>query len=453
MRESIVFGLSCLVLACTPTPTPDQGVAVTVSVPRPERFEIEAIDAYVRAQVEKKGFVGLSLAVVRNGEVVLARGYGKRSLADGAAVDEDTVFAIGSVTKQFTCASALLLAEDGKLRLDDKVSTYRPELARAADITLYDLLSNVSGYPDYYPLDFVDERMATPVDPDALLRQYAGGTLDFEPGSRWSYSNTGFVLAGRVIEAVSGQSFDAFLKERIFGPVGMQRSFFTVTADTPGLATGYTTFALGEPRPAAPEAAGWMHAAGAIYATATDLARWDLALIDGKLLSADSWHRMTTPRTLTTGELTDYGCGVAIARRGGETVVQHSGAVSGFLAWNAMIPRTRSAVIMLANADFVDGGGLHGELLSLLIEADRPRPTVPGPGPRETALALLHQMQAGEIDRAALGEPFSKFLDEQRLQEAAPRLRALGEPTAVVVERLSERGGMEVASLRFHFAG
>jgi len=112
---------------------------------------------------------------------------------------------------------------------------------------------------------------------------------------------------------------------------------------------------------------------------------------------------MTTPRTLTTGERTDYGCGVSIARRQGETVVQHSGAVSGFLAWNAMIPRTRSAVIMLANADFVDGGALHSELLALLIEADRPRPAVPGPGPRETALALLRQLQAGAVDRSALG--------------------------------------------------
>jgi CubicO group peptidase (beta-lactamase class C family) len=452
----ICFGLVCLVLACTPTPTPDgsggSAGAASSSVPRPERFEVEAIDAYVRAQVEKDEFIGLSLAIVREGEVVLARGYGKRSLATGAPVDADTVFGIGSVTKQFTCASALLLAEDGKLKLEDKVATYRPELARAADITLYDLLSNVSGYPDYYPLDFVDERMATPIDPDALLRQYAGGTLDFEPGSRWSYSNTGFVLAGRVVEAVSGQSFDAFLKERIFGPVGMQRSFFMAPADTPGLATGYTTFALGEPRPATPEAAGWMHAAGGIYATATDLARWDLALIDGKLLSADSWHRMTTPRTLTTGEVTDYGCGVAIGRRGGETVVQHTGAVSGFLAWNAMIPRTRSAVIMLANADFVDGAGLHSELMSLLIEAGRPRPTIPGPGPRETALALLHQMQAGVVERDALGEEFAKFLSEERLQEAAPRLKALGEPTAVVVERLAERGGMEVASLRLQFA-
>ena len=178
MRARFSLGFSCLVLGCAPEPKVAEATLAVASVPRPQRFEVAEVDAYVAAQVEKKGFVGLSLAVVRDGEVVLARGYGQRSLATGAAVDSDTVFAIGSVSKQFTCASVLLLAEDGKLALEDKVAAHRPELTRAADITLYDLLSNVSGYPDYYPLDFVDDRMARPIDPDALLKQYAGGPLD-----------------------------------------------------------------------------------------------------------------------------------------------------------------------------------------------------------------------------------------------------------------------------------
>lgn len=459
MRLRALSGLLGLVFACGPEPTPagscpppaSTSVSGPASVRRPDAFEVAGIDAYVAAQVEKQGFVGLSLAIVRGGEVVLARGYGSSAIG-GTPVTADTVFAIGSVTKQFTCASMLLLAEDGKLTLEDRVALHRPELARATDITLYDLLTNVSGYPDYYPLDFVDARMARPIDPDALLAQYAGGALEFEPGTRWSYSNTGFVLAGRIVEKISGEPFAGYLQRRIFGPLGMTRTSFGPPTDANGMAIGHTNFALGAPQPAQPEAPQWLHAAGAIHSTVTDLARWDLALIDGALLKAESWQRMTTPRTLTTGAATDYGCGVGLARRGGETVVQHSGAVSGFLAWNAMVPRTRSAVIMLANADFVDGGSLHSELLALLIEADRPRPTVAGAGPRETALALVKQMQAGVLDRSGLGPAFSAWLDEARLQEAAPRLRALGEPTSLVVERLGERGGMEVASLRIGFA-
>lgn len=463
VRLTLPLMLACLVLACgesvgtrdraEPEPVP---VPAPVSAPaplaKPQQFDVAAIDAYVAAQVERKGFVGLSLAIVRDGEVVLARGYGKASLESGAPVATDTAFAIGSVTKQFTCASVLLLAEDGQLTLEDRVAAYYPELTRAADISLYDVLTNVSGYPDYYPLDFVDERMQQPIDPDVLLRQYASGFLDFEPGSRWSYSNTGFVLAGRVVERVAGEPFAAFLQRRIFAPAGMQRSSFEPAPGAAGLATGHTSFALGEPTTARPEASGWMHAAGGIYASATDLARWDLALMQGKLLKPESLRRMTTPRTLSTGDATDYGCGVTIARRQGETVVSHNGAVSGFLAWNAMIPRTRSAVVMLANADHVDGGTLHGELLSLVIDAGRPIPKIAGDGPREVAQALFKQMQAGTIDRRRLGEAFSRHLGDERLREAAPRLAALGEP-AVILERLSERGGMQVAVLRFNFSG
>lgn len=417
--------------------------------PRPERFDVAEIDAYVAGQLAPRGIVGLSLAIVREGEVALERGYGERAAGSGAPVRADTAFAIGSVTKQFTCVSALLLAEEGRLTLEDRVARYYPELTRAGDVALFDLLSNVSGYRDYYPLDFVDARMTRPTTVDAVIQTYAGAPLDFDPGTRWSYSNTGFLIAGRVVEKVSGEALGAFMQRRIFAPLGMTRTGF---APPPEAATGHTSFALGPPEPAVPEASGWLHAAGGLHATAGDLARWDLGLVEGRLLQPASWRRMTTPRALVSGETTDYGCGVGIVRRQGETVIQHGGAVSGFLAQNAIIPRTRSALVMLANAEGGDLGGLHGEVLSLLIDAGRPRPAVQGPPPSEVARALVRQLQAGAIDRAALGAAFSEHLTETRVAAAAPRLRAMGEPNAVVVERLSERGGMEVASLRLTFA-
>lgn len=467
-RPLAPLGLACLfacqpaappaVRECPPTPaTPQPATTPTASPspapPRPERFDVAAIDAHVAAQVDRKGFVGLSLALVRDGELVLARGYGKASLSPDLPVTADTAFAIGSITKQFTCAAALLLAEDGRLSLQDKVSKHYQGLTRADDITLDHLLSHTAGYPDYYPLDFVDDRMSRPIDPDELIRRYATLPLDFEPGTRYSYSNTGFVIAGRVVEKLGGQPLAELLQRRLFAPAGMQHAAFAPPAGTPGLATGYTTFSLGPPIPATLEAPHWTHAAGAITASAPDLARWDLALMQGRIFKdPDSFRRMVTPRTLTSGEPIDYACGLAVSRRQGETVVAHSGSVSGFLAYNAMIPRTRSAVVLLANADFVDAGALHGELLALLIDADKKIPAVAGPAPREVALTLLHQYQAGAVDRALLGDAFSNFLTDARLAEAAPRLAALGEPESVVVERLGERGGMEVASLRVAFA-
>ena len=251
----------------------------------PKTFDLAAIDAYVAAQVREQGYAGLSLAIMRDGKVVLAKGYGKRLLEEKAAVEPDTAFAVGSVTKQFTCACILLLAEEGKLSIDDKVAKYEPKLTRAGDITLHDLMTHISGYPDFYPLDFVDRRLVKPILPEALLAEYAGAKLDFEPGERWSYSNTGYTLLGHVVAKVSGKPFGQFLKDRILDPLGMTHSAFEPGPEIRGQTKGYTSFALGPLEPAEPEASGWLYSAGGLWASAPDLARWDLALMEGRVLS------------------------------------------------------------------------------------------------------------------------------------------------------------------------
>src|SRR5579872_4328779 len=176
--------------------------AADAAVALPQTFDLKAIDAYVADQVKSKGFVGLSLAIMKDGKIVLAKGYGNSSVKNGVEVTSQTLFGAGSVTKQFTCACIFLLAEDGKLSIHDKVAKYYPKLTKANEVTLYDLMSHVSGYPDYYPLDFVDRRMAKTIALDKLIEEYAGGKLDFEPGTRWSYSNSGYIILGRVIEKV-----------------------------------------------------------------------------------------------------------------------------------------------------------------------------------------------------------------------------------------------------------
>src|SRR5579871_1072461 len=213
------------------------------AVEAPTSFDLQAIDNYVAAQVRDKNYPGLSLTIVRDGKTVLTKGYGRRSLESEGRVEPDTMFAIGSVTKQFTCACIFLLAEDGKLSVEDKVAKYYPDLTRAQDITLYDLMSHTSGYPDYYPLDFVDRRLKKTIAIDQLLAEYAGGKLDFEPGARWSYSNTGFLLLGRVIEKVSKEPMSQFLRRRIFEPLGMKHCAFDPETVGAGMAQGYTSFA------------------------------------------------------------------------------------------------------------------------------------------------------------------------------------------------------------------
>jgi D-alanyl-D-alanine carboxypeptidase len=425
-------------------------------IPKPETFDLKAIDAYVAAQFPDKGFVGLSVAIERDGKIIFAKGYGQRSLEPAEPVTTDTAFAIGSITKQFVCACVLLLAEDGKLSVQDPVAKYYPKLTRAGDIKLYDLMTHVSGYPDFYPLDFVDRRMLKSLAVDRVIEEYAGAKLDFTPGSRWSYSNTGYMILGRVVEKVSGKPFAKFLEQRILRPAGMTHTYFEPGKDVPGLATGYTSFALGKAEPATLEAEGWIFTAGGMYASASDLARWDLALSDGKILKPESLKLMTSPRSLSNGKSAGYGCGLAVSQQDGETVLRHGGAVSGFLAYNAFVPRTRSAVVVLANTDHVSPSALQTTILGLMLkdESDRQGPAIPkiqGTPAKEAALSFLHQMQAQSVDRGKLGEEFSWYLNDKRVQEGGARLKDLGEPEKVEVTNTAERGGMEVARIRFVF--
>ena len=444
--------LSLLVCAAKPV---SFAAEPTAALKPPKSFDVTAIDEYIAGQVKSKGFVGLSVGIMKDGKVVFAKGYGKTSAKNGDDVSTSTMFAAGSVTKQFTCACILLLAEEGKLSIQDKVAKYFPELTCAKDITIYDLMSHVSGYPDYYPLDFVDQRMEKAIALDKLIKEYAGGKLDFEPGSRWSYSNTGYIILGRVIEKASGETFGKFLEQKILKPLGMENSALEPKQEGKNVAKGHTAFALGDPEIALPEADGWLYAAGGLYTTPSDLLKWDLALMEGKVLKPDSFKTMIAPRKLTDGRTKNYGCGLGVAEKDGETIVQHSGAVSGYLAFNAFIPRTKSAVVLLTNSEYLDPGTLHGELLALLLKAtagDAPAiPKIDGPSAKEAALTIFHQLQSGEIKRDALGADYSRFLTAERVQGAKDRLKPLGEPDKVEVVGTHERGGMEVASIVFTF--
>lgn len=423
--------------------------------PPPLQLEPAAIEAFVAEQLAAKQLVGLSLAVVRDGTVVLAKGFGRRSIADGSAVTSDTRFAVGSITKQFTSACILLLAEDGKLAVTDTVAKWYPGLTRANDITLLDLMNHVSGYPDYYPLDFVDRPMQKAIAVDDLIQQFGTRPLDFEPGTRYSYSNTGFVILGRVVEKVSGEPFGQFLERRILKPVGMTRTLYEPTGREPELAQGYVTFALSPPEAAVPEGKGWVAAAGAIWSTPSDLATWDLALVDGKVLKAESFRLMATPRTLASGASAGYGCGLSIGNRRGQTVLAHNGAVAGFYALNSTVPATRSAVILFSNLDSYDAvDTIYARLMAALV-ATPPKtatPAIAGPPPADAMKAMFLALQAGRVDRAQLGEEFSAYLTDAKIRGASERLKAYGEPTKVNVDSVAERGGMEVARVTFTFA-
>ena len=417
----------------------------------PDAFDVKAIDDFLSREVQQPNRVGYSVAIVKDGEVMLAKGYGKRSLEDGRAVETNTIFAIGSVTKQFVCAAVLLLAENGKLSARDPIAKYYPSLTRAKDITLLDLMNHVSGYPDYYPLDFVDRRMLKPINEDELIRQYAGAKLDFEPGTRWSYSNTGYILLGRVVEKVSGENLGAFLARRIFEPLGMNNTFYELDTTDPRLAIGYQSFALSDPEPIAAEANGWLRGAGGIYSTPGDLAKWDLALMRGKVLKPESYALITTPRQLTDGKSAEYGCGLSVKIQNGRQVISHNGAVSGFNTFNAMVPSTRSAVIMTCN---LEGGmgSLPQQIFSLLIKEPLNVPKVAAASAPDAVKSVFAQLQKGKVNRAQFADEFNWYLTDEKISGAAKRLKHFGDPRRAEVVSSHERGGLEVTTTRLVFA-
>lgn len=406
------------------------------------------IDSIIRKNVADKHIIGVSVGIMQNGRVVFARGYGTADLESKRPVTPSTMFAIGSVTKQFTCSALLMLEEQKKLSLRDPVAKYFPNLTRAKDITLLDLGGHISGYRDYYPLDYVNREMAEAASADEIIRRYATRTLDFEPRSRYSYSNTGYLIMGRVIEKVSGQPFGAFLSQRLFTPLQLKRTAYEPAPNGSDMARGYTSFAFADPIPADPEAAGWAGAAGAIWSTPTDLLRWDLSLLNHELISAASYRVLTTPQRLTDGRSSGYGCGEGVNDRGAAVTFSHGGAVSGFVAQNTIIPSTRSALVTLSNSDFSPVGSLNQELLGKLLPSVDV-PSIRGLSALEAAKKFLTELEQGRVDRSTISADFDAYLTSTKVAAAQRTLNGMGPITNVRIGGLSERGGMEVATVLF----
>ena len=411
-------------------------------------IDVNQVDSIIRRNIADKHIIGVSVGMMQNGRVVFARGYGVANLQNGAPVTPQTMFAIGSVTKQFTCSALMMLQEQKRLSVNDPVSKYFPRLTRASDITLKDLGGHISGYRDYYPLDYVDREMATSEPPDTIIMRYATRPLDFEPRSRWSYSNTGYLILGRVIEKVSGQPIGSFFQTHIFTPLELAHTAYE-PAPNAMLASGYTSFALSDPIAAVPEAKGWAGAAGAIWSTPTDLLSWDRSLLDHALISAPSYAVLTTPRRLTDGRSSGYGCGEGINDRGSAVTFSHGGAVSGFVAQNTVIPSTRSALVVLSNSDFSPIGALNQELLEKLLPRSADVPAVAGPPALDAARKFLADLEQGRVDRSTISADFDAYLTPDKLVTAQRSLSALGPISNIRVAGLRERGGMEVAIVQF----
>jgi len=301
------------------------------------------IDQIVESYVANKQFMGTVL-VARGGDVLFSKGYGSANLEWAIPNTPATKFRLGSITKQFTAASILLLEERGKLKVDDPVKKYLPDAPGAWDkITIFHVLTHTAGIPNFTSFPDYRTTEAVATTPEKLVARFRDKPLDFEPGEKWNYSNSGYVLLGYLIEKISGQSYEKFLQENIFTPLGMKDSGYDSNfAVIARRATGYAT------SPDGPVAAGFIHmsipfSAGALYSTTEDLLRWEQGLFGGKVLSAASLQKMTTPFK------SDYAFGLLVHTDKGLKRIEHNGGIEGFNTSMSYYPEDKLTVVVLGN--------------------------------------------------------------------------------------------------------
>jgi CubicO group peptidase (beta-lactamase class C family) len=299
----------------------------------------EVVDA-----LAAQGFMGAVL-VARGDEVLLNKGWGQANVEWNVPNTPSTRFRIASITKQFTAAAILLLEERGKLSVDDPVRKYLPDAPASWNtITIFHLLTHTSGVPDYSALP--PYRSVGPLTPTEVVARFRDAPLDFVPGERWNYSNSGYALLGLLIERVSGRSYAEFLRENIFMPLNMDDSGYDLSRDVIlRRASGYRR------TPAGIVNAPYLdmslpYAAGGLYSTTGDLLTWTRALFGGRLLSAASLRKMTTPVPQSPG---GYAFGLNVQSVGGRTVMFHAGGINGFTTTLAYYPDSRVTIAVLSN--------------------------------------------------------------------------------------------------------
>lgn len=368
--------LGCAILAAGAMAlfvAPPQQVRAAESTPATSAHA--SFDRIVEEALREQIAAGAVIAISEKGTTRLIRGYGLENLENKTPVTADTVFRIGSVTKQFTAAAVMLLAEQGKLSIEDPLSKFLPDFPRARDVTLRQLLNHTAGIHNYTAQKDFERAERQDYTTDEMVGYIArmGKVYDFEPGTAWNYSNSNYMLLGAVIEKVSGQPLGRFLKTSIFDPLGLRHTAMDDLAEiVPNRAQGY------ERSKSAPTgfvnttytSMGVAAGAGAMRSTAADLLKWQAALFGGKLLKPESLAMMIEPARLKDGRLSssgrpsaplasplgEYGFGLILKPQEGRRTIGHTGSINGFNAWTLYFPDDQASIVILTNTS---GGALR----------------------------------------------------------------------------------------------
>lgn len=407
-------------------------------------------DQAVRSVLTRTGVPSASIALVRDHAIVYTNAYGWAQLGPRRAAMPGMRYAVGSISKEFTATALLLLQESGGLSIDDPAGKWVAGLGPAATASIRSLLSHTSGIRDFWPQDYDPPRMLTAIKAEDIVARWAAQPLDFESGAAWQYSNTGYTVAGLIAERVAGEPLFQFMRARIFRPLGMSSVVDFDAGPLPAQdATGYTRYALGQPRPALKEGRGWLFAAGQLAMTAGDLARWDIALMERRILNDASYRDLATEVRLANGAGTGYGLGLGVLLKSGKRLLEHGGEVGGFTAENRIYPDDGIAIVVLTNEDATNASeAIAEDLADLMLVSDSPADAAALAGARH----LFSELQHGRIDSARLTSNARSYFSKQALGDFQSSLAPLGSPASFMLKRSGLRGGLTTRVFEAVFA-
>lgn len=429
------------------------GVCLLSGIPCRARQAVSTkVDEFVNAEMRRQRIPGLSLAVMKEGQIVLARGYGFANVEHQVPVKPETVFQSGSIGKQFTATALMMLAEEGKLSIDDRISKHFPDTPESwKDITVRHLLTHTSGMGDYPPemdlrRDYTEEELL------AIIKSVP---LAYRAGEGWDYSNLGYVLCGLLVRKLTGKFYGDYLAERVFKPLGMTSARVISESDiVPNRAAGYR-LAGGELKNQE-----WVSpsvnttADGSLYLTALDMAKWDAALYGDKALTQSSLAQMWSPVKLSGGKTKAYGLGWHTEVFGGHRVVSHGGAWQGFKSFIVRLPDEKLTVVFFTNLWETNEFRLARGLTAIFrpefaLPAVRP---IEDKEPQATALVkrALRQFSKDTADFKLFTEGGRTSIFPQRTKQIEESLNALSLPIAVISSSLDLVERREEGELRVY---
>lgn len=347
---------------------------------------------------------GITVGIVQRSDTVLLKGYGERNRTGHLPADPSTVYRIASITKQFTAAAVMRLVERGVVRLEDPVTKHLPQYPQWSAVTVRQLLNHTSGIRSYTSLPAWRETWDHELTPARIVALVEKDALEFVPGARWSYNNTGYVLLGMIVERVTRQSYALHLQRQFFTPLGMRTAGYCPSRPTQSShARGYTlkNDALA---PADFLSMSHPHAAGALCMSVPDYLRWQSALVSGRVVNARSLALMAGPERLADGSSTNYGFGLARGSVADRPTMQHGGGINGFSTVQLWFPTDSLSIVAFVNTDNVNVDFLAGNLASVVFGRP-PRPRLPPAVPLSA------------VDRARYEGTYDIVLPDQRLLE------------------------------------